>query len=473
MSLYSEEEEVEKKWRRDTLSNAACETGLREDVLVLALAALAHLLVECEAVPEAERLVGAQAHHGLLVRRHAHAEHALRVTEQIADARHVRILPDGELVLLKAVARYQLLVGAIPQQGGHLRLHVVAVQQRAAVHVPRLDGAIECAAARRQHVRLPRTPGDRLDRRRVLAQHVQRPHSSSRLVCRCRRGRGRAGHVPDGDQVVVGAAGQVASVGVPLQAAHLLRVQAQRGHMVSRHTHVVLVYVAGARARAEHVRVPGQGADARHMRAHLPHAHHLVDVPELDDVARVAHGQHVALLYPRHRGDVVGGGGGGRRCLFATTTRRLVHGEQLRDLLGARVPDEELATERHRQVVRRRPVDQIQIEVVAQIGRVQYLVGHRLHLTHAAAGRATRSGEALLGSRDGRCGRATRGGERRRARAARARRVEHLEALGEELLVVGVLLVEVEHLVLVVARARTRVVDELALDAVGEMCRVR
>ena len=127
---------------------------------------------------------------------------------------------------------------------------------------------------------------------------------------------------------------------------------------------------------------------------------------------RVAHGQHVALLYPRHRGDVVGGGGGGRRCLFATTTRRLVHGEQLRDLLGARVPDEELATERHRQVVRRRPVDQIQIEVVAQIGRVQYLVGHRLHLTHAAAGRATRSGEALLGSRDGRCGRATRGGER-------------------------------------------------------------
>ena len=59
----------------------------------------------------------------------------------------------------------------------------------------------------------------------------------------------RLGHVgrPDVEQVVVAPAGQMPAVCWPLEAAHLLRVSGQRGHVVVGHAHVVVVDVAAAR----------------------------------------------------------------------------------------------------------------------------------------------------------------------------------------------------------------------------------
>jgi hypothetical protein len=54
------------------------------------------------------------------------------------------------------------------------------------------------------------------------------------------------GRVPDVEHVVVAAAGEVASVGGPREAAHLLRVTGQCGHVVICHAHVVVVDLARA-----------------------------------------------------------------------------------------------------------------------------------------------------------------------------------------------------------------------------------
>ena len=56
--------------------------------------------------------------------------------------------------------------------------------------------------------------------------------------------------IPDTEQVVIAAAGQVTSVARPLQAADLLTVSPQRADVMGRHTHVVLVYGPSTTATA-------------------------------------------------------------------------------------------------------------------------------------------------------------------------------------------------------------------------------
>ena len=68
--------------------------------------------------------------------------------------------------------------------------------------------------------RLEGAPCQRLDRGAVRRQALRRP---------------RAGRVPDVQQVVVAAAGQLRAAGRPLQPAHLLLVPPQRGRDVLAH----------------------------------------------------------------------------------------------------------------------------------------------------------------------------------------------------------------------------------------------
>jgi len=65
-----------------------------------------------------------------------------------------------------------------------------------------------------------------------------------------RRGMIASRLIPDTQQVVVGAAGEVAPVQGPLQAADLLCVGHIRADVMRRDTHVMLVYGASSTATA-------------------------------------------------------------------------------------------------------------------------------------------------------------------------------------------------------------------------------
>lgn len=102
-------------------------------------------IVESKALPETERLVGANTRHGLFVRRHAHHEHAVRMTRKVANFCELWVFPDAQLVQLEAVTWYELFVVTRPQQARDLWLGVVWVHQCACMVVPDVYSTVCCA----------------------------------------------------------------------------------------------------------------------------------------------------------------------------------------------------------------------------------------------------------------------------------------------------------------------------------------
>ena len=57
--------------------------------------------------------------------------------------------------------------------------------------------------------------------------------------------------VPDIDEVIVSAAGQISPVGGPAEATDLLRVVGERRHVMLCHTHIMVVDITRARTTAK------------------------------------------------------------------------------------------------------------------------------------------------------------------------------------------------------------------------------
>ena len=146
-----------------------------------------------------------------------------------------RVAPDAERVVREAGGADDLAVVRAPAQAGDLRARVDAVDARARCRVPEVDVAVVGAAPRREQVVLPRAPAERLHGRLVVGLGEL--------------GRAEAARVPDGDDVVVAARGQLRAVRPPLEPAHLGRVRDQLGHLVLRDAHVVVEDQAAACAR--------------------------------------------------------------------------------------------------------------------------------------------------------------------------------------------------------------------------------
>eukprot|EP00955_Chlamydomonas_euryale_P090117 364513-Chlamydomonas_euryale.AAC.14 len=124
----------------------------------------------------------------------------------------------------------------------HLASGVDAVERRAAGRVPEADAPVGGAAARRQQAVLMWRPRDRLDRRDVVGEAVQR-----------RRARRPAPH----KQVVVVAAGrQAAAIGRPLETAHLTAVAGLLADVGVGHAHVAVQDGSVAAAAAEQAAAP-------------------------------------------------------------------------------------------------------------------------------------------------------------------------------------------------------------------------
>ncbi len=170
----------------------------------------------------------------------------------------------------------------------------------------------------------------------------------------------------------------------PAEAADLLLVARQRCDVVLLHAHVVVHDGGVARARGEHVAVPGQGAHAGRVAAHGAHLPLGRHVPQL----RLRRGRadrqvRARVLDPRHGGDVVVGVG---------------HRHELGDVAGGGVPQVQRLREGDGQHVGGAPVHDVEVVVVEQVGRVQDALGRRGDVPVAPEGArpAPRGARAVL-----------------------------------------------------------------------------
>jgi len=105
-----------------------------------------------------------------------------------------------------------------------------------------VDVAVVTAAPGGQEVVLPRAPRERLD--------------GSVVVRLCESWGAEGARVPDADEVVVAARGELGAVGAPLEAADLARVDLKVGRLVLGDADVVVEDPAVAGAGRENVLVP-------------------------------------------------------------------------------------------------------------------------------------------------------------------------------------------------------------------------
>ncbi|RNA28621.1 hypothetical protein BpHYR1_008630 [Brachionus plicatilis] len=275
-----------------------------------------------EHIPEPERFVASTSHNGLAVRRHGQIQHSIRVTSQLGQLTHARILPDQYLILRVAMSADQLVGVFRPGQIAHLGARVHRLQILTGQRVPEPDTAVGSAAARGQQAVLMGRPGNGLHRRYVIIVGLY--------------GRIAAVYIPHQQLQHV--------IGRPLQPAHFLLVAAKFALcFVGGRADIAQEHVAIAAARAEQVVIPGESADAGRHRADR--------VVAIGQVAQLSH------------------------------------------LAGASGPQVDGGAEADAEHVCGRPVDQIQIEVVLELGRVQHF---ERHFGYFAYGLARRS-EQLLG----------------------------------------------------------------------------
>mmetsp|Transcript_87755 Transcript_87755/g.246588 ORF Transcript_87755/g.246588 Transcript_87755/m.246588 type:complete len:300 (-) Transcript_87755:643-1542(-) len=189
---------------------------------------------------------------------------ALREVQQTSDMTlevccfHERwVLPQGQVVPGVAMRGDELaLLWAAPSDAGNLALSVGRHKKAPAESVPKADLAVRGAAAGGEHTALPGAPPQRLHRRAVLSQRVQR-------CARCDA-------LPDANRVVVPAGGQGAPRAV-VQAADEVRVSPyESAGEVIFHAHVVVMHLSIDGAAAQHVLVPCECADTAAMTPEAP-----------------------------------------------------------------------------------------------------------------------------------------------------------------------------------------------------------
>lgn len=130
-----------------------------------------------------------------------------------------------------------------PLQRRHLRPCIDAVDSAARSCVPEVDVTIVTTAARGQQIVLPRAPAQSFD--------------GSVVVCLLELGCLEGTGIPDADEVVVAARGELVAVGSPLKAAYFAGVGLKVGHLVLCDAYVVVEEPTVAGAGGENVLVPG------------------------------------------------------------------------------------------------------------------------------------------------------------------------------------------------------------------------
>ena len=244
------------KGKKGDLSNQQGARGVGEGGLVAGAVVLGLLLGDlgvAEALPEAERLVGAGGKGGRAVRREAERKDAAGVALEVLDASHRRVGPESELVVGVAVAREELLLVGVPAEGADLGARVDGVQVGAELGVPELDRAVGRARARGEDVAVVGAPGEGLDGGAVVRERPE-----GRLAA-CPRG----GGVPEVDEVVVRARGERLSVEGVGETAYLLGVADAASDLVVADADVVVDDVRVAAPGGDDVSVPREGGDAR------------------------------------------------------------------------------------------------------------------------------------------------------------------------------------------------------------------
>ncbi len=144
----------------------------------------------------------------------------------------------------------------------------------------------------------------------------------------------------------------------PLEATYLLLMTLQTSKIVVLLPKIPLQYGFILRPWTEYTVAPGDCADTPLVAFEDPEHLALVDVPDLHDATVGADRQVLPPLRPADRSHWVA----------------LAQVMQLRHLAVTRWPDVDAVRETHRQVVVRRPVHQVQVEVVLQGGGVQHFV---------------------------------------------------------------------------------------------------
>jgi hypothetical protein len=300
-----------------------------------------------------------------------------------------RVAPDAQAVVGEARGRDDLLVAGAPAEGGDLAAGVDAVDASARGGVPEVDHAVVAAAAGGEEVRLPRAPGQSLDRGLVVGLLEF-------------RGVQRTG-IPDGDEVVVAAGGELGTVGAPLKTADLGGVGDELGNLVLGDANIVVEDKTGAGTSGQQVLVPTHSTNTGVVAVHGAKLGAVLDVPDLNLTRTETSSDVSTVARPLDRGDV-------------GVFRALEEGGD-----GARLgrPDVDVALEADGDLVTGGPVKEVEVVVVNKTRCVENTLRRGQYTT-----------AELRGGSRGRLQRAVvLGTEVDRARRLRSSRLELQDAL--------------------------------------------
>lgn len=318
-------------------------------------------------LPEAERVVGSSgsgAESGS-VGRLSELENASGVSGELSGLYHGGVLPDADVVG-PSVGGNDLLVVVRPLEGADLSSGVDGVEASAGRGVPETNGGIGSSGARSQGIGSEGAPGESLDSCAVIGDGV------TSATC---------GLVPQIEQIVISSGCENRTVVRPRETANLLLVTFVGRDNVLLEANVVIqddrIATSGGNDRS----VPGQRRDSSGVTSHLANLLRLVDVPELYFELFGTDREPLPSVGPLERSNL-------------RSSRSLAELNDLSSLCG---PDVDCRTQSNRNAVIGRPIQQIQVVVVEQIGGIQDTLGRRWDVARAAScvRRLSRGGQRL------------------------------------------------------------------------------
>jgi len=247
-----------------------------------------------EDLPELERFVSGSSGEHLAIG----AQAAVQDTGLVGRNLHVlhasRVAPDAERVVGEATSADNLLVVGAPSQAGNLGIRRNGVDASSGRRVPEMYLAIVGTTTSSEEVGLPRAPRHSLD--------------GSTVVGLSELGSSQGAGIPNGDQVVVGASGELSTVGAPLETTDFASVRRQLSNLVLCDANIVVEDETGASAGGENVLVPAHDANARVVTEHAAELGTLLDVPDLNLTRTEANADVGTVTGPFDRRDICVGG---------------------------------------------------------------------------------------------------------------------------------------------------------------------
>lgn len=270
----------------------------------------------------------------LTVRAQAAVEDTGLVSRNLHVTNQGRVAPDAQGVVREAAGADNLTVVVAPLQAGDLRAGVDTVGPSAGGRVPEVDVTVVGTTTRREQIQLPRAPAEGLDGSTVVRL--------GELGCAERP------RIPDVDQVVIAASGELSAIGPPFQSTHLRGVRDKLSNLVLGNANVVVENKATAGAGRQGVLRPSHDSHASVMAKHAPQLRAFLNVPDLDFTRSQADTDVGAIPTPLDTADV---------CVW----RRL---EKAVDSSGVGRPHVDVALKTNGDLVARAPIQKVEIVVV-------------------------------------------------------------------------------------------------------------